>query len=316
MTANFKDLSVLVTDNSTANAQQIPFLTPQASSLEVDADFYYDPSTQTIVVPNIEFVDVTIEGDIIFTNDADHVIMVLPTTGATPGKDLTITAGGSVNGAGGDLVLDAGNSSASTDGAVEIGTTNADGVEIGRTGKTTLVNGFFQATQLATFDDALVNDDLEVNGDILADGTIIGDGATTTTGFTKSADVDSSLATVDLVKLGGFIYQFYEGGAVLSVRNYIRFRALSACEIVSVTLLADQVGSVVVDIEKGDYNTYPTTASICAADKPTITASNKATDATLNGWTKTIAAGDIIAIAIDSIATITELTLNVQTRRV
>lgn len=317
-TANFKDLYVLVTTNSTTSAQQVPFLTPQSSQMEVDADFYYDPSTQTLVVPNVEFVDLVLEGDILFTNDADHSISVEATTGATPGRDLTITAGGSANGNAGDLLLDAGNSSAATDGNVEIGTTNAEAVEIGRTGKIVLVNGLFNVTQLATFDDAKVNDDLEVDGDILADGTIIGDGATTTTGFTKTANVDSSLATVDLVKLGGFIYQFYEGGSVLTARTYIMFRALSTCEIVGVTLLSSGgvTGNVTVDIQTGTFAGFPTTASICGGTKPALAGTASYEDTTLTGWTKTITAGDIIMLEIEGTpATVTDVTISVQTRR-
>jgi len=82
--------------------------------------------------------------------------------------------------------------------------------------------------------------------------------------------------------------------------------------ITSVTLLADQTGSVVVDIWKDTYANFPPTVAdtICAAAKPTITASNKYTDSTLAGWTTSIAANDILAFNIDSVTSITRLTIS------
>lgn len=81
----------------------------------------------------------------------------------------------------------------------------------------------------------------------------------------------------------------------------------------SVTMLADQTGSIVVDIWKDTYANYPPTAgdSITAAAKPTITASNKSQDTTLTGWSTgvNIAAGDTLRFNVDSAATITRLTL-------
>lgn len=85
-----------------------------------------------------------------------------------------------------------------------------------------------------------------------------------------------------------------------------------AATITAVTLLADQTGSVVVDIWKDTYANFPPTVAdtICAAAKPTITASNKYTDSTLAGWTTSIAANDILAFNIDSVTSITRLTIS------
>lgn len=83
------------------------------------------------------------------------------------------------------------------------------------------------------------------------------------------------------------------------------------CTINSVTLLANLTGSIVIDIWKDTYANFPPTVadSICASAKPTITASNKSTDTTLTGWTKTITAGDVLYFNVDSCSTITNCVL-------
>lgn len=81
--------------------------------------------------------------------------------------------------------------------------------------------------------------------------------------------------------------------------------------ITRVRLLADQVGSVVIDIWKDSYANFPPTIAdtITAAAKPTISAANKSEDSTLTEWTTAIIAGDVLAFNVDSIATITRVTL-------
>jgi hypothetical protein len=79
--------------------------------------------------------------------------------------------------------------------------------------------------------------------------------------------------------------------------------------ITAATLLADQSGSVVVDIWKDTYANFPPTVAdtITAAAKPTLSGAIKSTDSTLTGWTTSITAGDILEFNIDSVATIQKL---------
>lgn len=103
------------------------------------------------------------------------------------------------------------------------------------------------------------------------------------------------------------------GSAITTgIKGYIRFPY--ACTIVEVTLLADVSGSVVIDIWKDTYANYPPTVAdtITASAKPTISSAIKSQDATLTGWTKAIAAGDILAFNVDSASTITSLTVEVK----
>lgn len=84
-----------------------------------------------------------------------------------------------------------------------------------------------------------------------------------------------------------------------------------ACTITGWTLLADQSGSIVVDIFKDTYANYPPVIGdkITASAPPTISTATKAQSSTLTGWTTSIAAGDVLRINVNSATTITRVTL-------
>lgn len=89
------------------------------------------------------------------------------------------------------------------------------------------------------------------------------------------------------------------------------------CEIQSVTLLADQSGSCVVDIWKAAYASYPPVDgnSICGSAEPEISNAAKSQDTSLAGWTKTISAGDILRFNLDSNDDIARLTIILTVKR-
>lgn len=82
-----------------------------------------------------------------------------------------------------------------------------------------------------------------------------------------------------------------------------------AATITGVTLLADQSGSAVVDIQSGTYAAFPTNSSICGAAKPTLSAAQKSQNTTLTGWTPGITAGNILEFVVDSASTVTQVTV-------
>ncbi len=102
-------------------------------------------------------------------------------------------------------------------------------------------------------------------------------------------------------------------GLVLTtgVKGYVRIPY--DCTIESWSLLADQSGSIVIDVWKDTYANFPPTVAdtITASAKPTLSATNK--NATLTGWSKTLAAGDVVGFKVDSASTLTRahLILNV-----
>ena len=86
------------------------------------------------------------------------------------------------------------------------------------------------------------------------------------------------------------------------------------CTINSVRLFADQItsGEMVIDIWRDTYANYPPSGedSICASAKPTISNSNKSQDTTLTGWTTSLYKGNILRFNVDSVATITRVSIN------
>ena len=85
-----------------------------------------------------------------------------------------------------------------------------------------------------------------------------------------------------------------------------------ACSIVSNTVLADQSGSIAITIKKSSYSGYPTTSSIVASAKPTLSSTQKSQDTTLSGWTTSLSAGDILEVVVDSASTVTRVTLSLK----
>lgn len=101
------------------------------------------------------------------------------------------------------------------------------------------------------------------------------------------------------------------GGSVITtgVKGFIEVPY--ACTISEVRLLADQSGSIVIDIWKDTYANYPPTDadSITASAPPTLSSAAKSEDSTLTGWTKSLSKGDILGFNVDSVDTITRVTL-------
>lgn len=87
-------------------------------------------------------------------------------------------------------------------------------------------------------------------------------------------------------------------------------------------LLADQSGSIVVNIWKCTYAQFDAGAThpvvgdkITASAPPTISGAVKAQDATLTGWTTSFSAGDVFAFNVDSVATVQRVTLALKVLR-
>lgn len=87
--------------------------------------------------------------------------------------------------------------------------------------------------------------------------------------------------------------------------------------ITRVTLLADQSGSIVVDLWVDTYANYPPTVAdtIVASAKPTITTATKSQDVTLTGWTVDLSAGSILRYNVDSVTTIQRCTVALRCKK-
>lgn len=90
-----------------------------------------------------------------------------------------------------------------------------------------------------------------------------------------------------------------------------------AGSIQSWALLADQSGSIVVDLWKDTYTNYPPTVgdTITASAKPTLSSATKGKSSTLTGWTTSVAADQTIRVNVDSASTVTRVTLALVIRK-
>lgn len=108
------------------------------------------------------------------------------------------------------------------------------------------------------------------------------------------------------------------GGSEIATGEHGHLEIPFKCEIQRATLLADQSGSIIIDIWKDTYANFPpdNADSITSSAPPTITTAVKSQDATLTGWTKEIAAGDILAFNVDSVTTIERVTLTLFVKKI
>ncbi len=88
-----------------------------------------------------------------------------------------------------------------------------------------------------------------------------------------------------------------------------------ACTINSVTLLADASGSIVIDIKKAAYASFPPSSSIVASAPPTLSGAQSSQDVTLTGWTVAVAAGDVLAFSVTSATTVQQVSLALKVTR-
>jgi hypothetical protein len=104
------------------------------------------------------------------------------------------------------------------------------------------------------------------------------------------------------------------GGAAITTGVKARIAVDYGCTIKTCTMVADQSGSIVVDIWKSNYASLPATdfGSITNASTPIISNAIKSQDSTLAGWTKTITAGDWLYFNVDSCSTITQITIDIE----
>lgn len=115
-------------------------------------------------------------------------------------------------------------------------------------------------------------------------------------------------------KIGAVGITIDGGGSAITTGNKGCVPVEYAGTITQATALADQSGSIVVDVWKDTYANYPPTDadSITASAPVTLSTAIKAQDATLTGWTKTISAGDVVCFNVDSAATVTRVTLSLK----
>ena len=117
--------------------------------------------------------------------------------------------------------------------------------------------------------------------------------------------------------IGNINFLIDGGGSVITTGIKGDIEIPFDCTIISVSLLADQSGSIKVDIWKDSYTNYPPTDAdtITGGNEPEISSGIKDQDSTLTSWTTSLSAGDILRINVDSVSTIQRCTLSLQIKR-
>lgn len=144
------------------------------------------------------------------------------------------------------------------------------------------------------------------------------DGSVTLAALTAGAGIDVTngaaaitIAASAAVRTRAITFAIDGGGSALTTGVKADVYVPYACTITAVTMLANQSGSVVVDIWKATYASFPPTVAntIVASAPPTISAATHSQDTTLTGWTTSVSAGDTLRFNINSASTITRLNL-------
>ena len=90
-----------------------------------------------------------------------------------------------------------------------------------------------------------------------------------------------------------------------------------ACTVLEWRLVADQSGSIVVDVWKDTYANFPPTVAdtITGSEKPTLSSQQKNQDTNLTTWTTALSEGDWLRYNVDSAASVTRVTLSLRVIR-
>lgn len=137
------------------------------------------------------------------------------------------------------------------------------------------------------------------------------------TAFQRYRTDTAGTAIENFTEEAGIVWVIDGGGSVITTGTKGGLEIPFACTINRMTLLADQTGSIQVDIWKDTFANYPPTDadSITSAAVPAISSSDKDEDSTLTGWTTQINAGDILYYNVDSVTTIERVTITLSVNK-
>jgi hypothetical protein len=147
--------------------------------------------------------------------------------------------------------------------------------------------------------------DIDVSPSNIAISSLSGAGALAGKDTVAISDLDSG------AKIVAIAFVIDGGGSAIATGVKGDLMIPFDCDIASATLLADQPGSIVIDIWKDTFANFPPASggSIAASAKPALSGTAKSQDTMLTGWTTSISAGDILRFNVDSAATVTRATL-------
>lgn len=115
----------------------------------------------------------------------------------------------------------------------------------------------------------------------------------------------------------GIPFVIHGGGSAITTGIKGDLEVPCNCDVMGWTLLADQSGSIVIDVWKSTFAAYPPVVggTITGSEKPTLASVNKNQDTSLTSWNVILNKGDILRFNVDSATTVTRVTLNLLARR-
>ena len=108
------------------------------------------------------------------------------------------------------------------------------------------------------------------------------------------------------------------GGQVIPAGHKSYLRIPFDCTITEWSLVADQTGSIVIDVWKDTYANFPPTVedSITGSEKPTLSSAISNEDIDLTTWSAGVVAGDILSFYVQATpASVTKVTLSLKVIR-
>ena len=236
-------------------------------------------------------------------------------SGTVAWSDLFLAAGGVINFDNGDITITEGTNTLAFAGASSGYTFDAfvspaanDGAALG-SATVSWADLFLASGGVINF----------ANGDVLvthSSNTLAFTGASS--GYTFDANVATTgtfTKNGNDVTVGTVTYVIDGGGSTITTGSKGFLQIPFACTVNNWTIVADQSGSIVVDVKRATYSGFPTTSSIAGSEKPTLSSVQKNQDLSLSTWTTSIAAGDILEFNVDSVTTVQRVTLALQVTR-
>jgi hypothetical protein len=124
-------------------------------------------------------------------------------------------------------------------------------------------------------------------------------------GELQQLQAGDTIASTPNQQLGALGVTIDGAGAVITAGSKGYLYVPYDCTILQVAMLANQSGSIVVEVRRCTYTqfdaggTHPVTGDkISASAPPTISSATKSKDSTLTGWTTTLANDDVLEFVV------------------
>ena len=137
---------------------------------------------------------------------------------------------------------------------------------------------------------------------------------TWTAGETVTAALMNQHVRDNLNALGSKAIVIGMGGSILQAGVQLYVEIPVSMTITGWALVANTSGTLILDVWKDVWANFPPTNadSIVGSEAPALNPGQASKDTDLSSWTTDIVAGDVLAINVDSVATIVQATLTLR----